>query len=113
MRNKKGDQEQRPRRSPGPDEVLALRAAVAQVRAMPAAAAALDGGRRARLVSAARAAVGARRRVNWFPVYAAAAFYPPNLWANGPMKSKGEIQEALARVIERKVGDGTFMAPAD
>jgi len=27
MRNKKGDQEQPPRRSPGPDEVLALLAA--------------------------------------------------------------------------------------
>lgn len=56
----------------------------------------------------------ARLRIEAYaPVYAAAAFYPPNLWANGPMKSKGEIQEALARVIERKIGDGTFMAPTD
>ena len=46
------------------------------------------------------------------PVYAAAAFYPPNLWADGPMKSKGQIQEELARVIERKIEAGTFMRPA-
>jgi hypothetical protein len=29
------------------------------------------------------------------------------------MKSKAQIQEALARVIERKVESGTFMAPAE
>jgi len=56
----------------------------------------------------------ARLRIEAYaPVYAAAAFYPPNLWADGPMKSKGQIQEELARVIERKVEAGTFMKPAD
>ena len=39
----------------------------------------------------------ARLRVEAYaPVYAAASFYPPNLWADGPMKSKGQIQEELA-----------------
>ena len=56
----------------------------------------------------------ARLRVEAYaPVYAAASFYPPNLWADGPMKSKGQIQEELVRVIERKVEAGTFMKPAD
>ena len=45
-------------------------------------------------------------------MYGAAGFYPPNLWADGPMKSKGQIQEELARVIERKIEAGTFMRPA-
>jgi hypothetical protein len=29
------------------------------------------------------------------------------------MKSKAQIQEALARVIERKIDSGTFVAPAE
>jgi predicted amidohydrolase len=45
------------------------------------------------------------------PLYAAAAFYPPNLWLDGPMNSKVRIQEELARVIERNVSAGTFVAP--
>ncbi len=45
------------------------------------------------------------------PLYAAASFYPPNLWLDGPMKSKQQIQEQLVRVIEKKVASGTFMAP--
>ena len=56
----------------------------------------------------------ARLRIEAYaPVYAASSFYPPNLWADGPMKSKGQIQEELVRVIERKVEAGTFMRPAD
>jgi predicted amidohydrolase len=56
----------------------------------------------------------ARLRIEAYaPVYAAASFYPPNLWADGPMKSKAQIQEALARVIERKIDSGTFVAPAE
>ena len=45
------------------------------------------------------------------PLYAAASFYPPNLWLDGPMKHKKQIQEELVRVIERNVSAGTFVAP--
>ncbi len=45
------------------------------------------------------------------PLYAAASFYPPNLWLDGPMKSKQQIQDALVKVIEKNVAAGTFVSP--
>ncbi len=54
------------------DEVLALHATVKQLRVMPVVAV-LEGERRTRLLSEARAAVAPRRRVARFPLYATAA----------------------------------------
>ena len=44
-------------------------------------------------------------------VHAAAAFYPPNLWRDGPMKSKAQIQDALRGVIDRAIDTGVFVSP--